>query len=262
MTLWLYRREITLRWILAAIAAGALVYPAMQFYRNQVMSRRSMVEMLRNPVESVDAVGRHVSGYTTEQYASEGLQRLAHRFDGLGRSSVIIRETPDRVPFQGGWTLAQIPIAYVPRILWPGKPAVGIGQWITDTYGAGSHLESATGPSWIGEFYLNFGVPGVVVGMFVMGMLIRVLHEGLLRSATAPAILAGTVVLLNTAGEIQGGLIGSVNGVTFTLAPIFITHVVLRYIGATVPIQSGSQSDRPADAVAAEAASPAGGLHA
>jgi hypothetical protein len=245
IALWMYRREITLRWILAGIAAGMLVYPAAQFYRNNVKAGRSMVAMLRNPVESVDEVGRHVSQYTFGQYASEGLARLAHRFDGLGRSSVIIRETPDRVPFQGGWTIAQIPIAYIPRILWPGKPEVGIGQWITDTYGAGAHIRSSTGPSWIGEFYLNFGVPGVVAGMFVMGMLLRVLQEGLLRSATVPAILAGTVVLMNTALEIQGGLVGSVNGVAFTLAPILATHLALRYMGATVPIRSTSPPSAP-----------------
>ncbi len=169
---------------------------------------------------------------------TQGITQLAHRFDGLGRSSVIIRETPDRVPFQGGWTLAQIPMAYIPRVLWPGKPALGIGQWITDTYGAGSHIRSSTGPTWIGEFYLNFGTAGVVIGMLTIGLLLRLLHESLLRSATVPAVVAGVVILMNTSLEIQGGLIGTVNGVTFSLGPIFAAHMALRFMGATVPIQA------------------------
>jgi hypothetical protein len=258
---WLYRREIRGRWILAGIAAGMLLYPAAAFYRTQVKAGRSMVTMLRHPLMAINDVGRHVSSYTPGEYATEGLLRLAGRFDGIGRSSVIIRETPDRVPFQGGWTLAMIPVAYVPRILWPGKPETTIGKWITDTYGAGAHITSSTGPTWIGEFYLNFGVPGVIIGMFVMGLLLRLLHEGVLRSATVPAIVAGVIVLLNTAFEIQGGLIGTVNGVTFTLAPLFAAHLALRYIGATEPIADASKSHPAPRAIAAEGRLSAGRLH-
>ncbi len=245
---WLHRREIRGRWVLAGILAGVLVYPASNFYRVSVKAGRSTVSMMTHPGRTLSDVSGHVSQYTLGGYMTEGFTRLAHRFDGLGRSSVIIRETPDRVPFQGGWTLAQIPMAYIPRVLWPNKPAVGIGQWITDTYGAGSHIRSATGPTWIGEFYLNFGTAGVVIGMLTMGLLLRLLHESLLRSATVPAVVAGVVILMNTSLEIQGGLIGTINGVTFSLGPIFAAHMALRFMGATVPIQAvpQSQADPPA----------------
>ncbi|MEE8475350.1 MAG: hypothetical protein V3T01_08375 [Myxococcota bacterium] len=239
---WLYRREIRGRWVLAGILAGALVYPAGTFYRNAVKGGETTASMLRHPAETVSDVAAYVSEYSIGGYLTEGVTRLAHRFDGLGRSSVIIRETPSRVPFQGGWTLAQIPLAYIPRVLWPGKPSLGIGQWITDTYGAGSHIRSSTGPTWVGEFYLNFGTVGVIVGMLTMGFLLRLLHECLLRSATVPTLVAGVVILLNTSLEIQGGLIGTVNGVTFSLAPIFATHMVLRFMGATVPIEADPQA--------------------
>ncbi len=55
-------------------------------------------------------------------------------------------------------------------------------------------------------------------------------------------MVAGVVILMNTSLEIQGGLIGTINGVTFSLGPIFAAHMALRYMGATVPIQAVFQS--------------------
>jgi hypothetical protein len=260
LTSWLYHRAISGRWILAGIATVVFIYPAAHFYRQQVQQGRSIPGMLRDPVRAIDDVGRYVSTYTVGEYTSQGLVLITHRYDGLGRSSAIIKDTPDRVPFQGGWTLALIPIAYVPRLLWPEKPETTIGLWITTTYGSGSQIKSHTGPSWIGEFYLNFGVAGVVGGMFVMGLLLRLLQEAVLRSATIPAIVAGVVALEVVALSIQGGVIGSVNGVTFRLAPIFLTHLALRYMGATVPIQDASKPGASAGAIAADAPPFAGRL--
>jgi len=260
LTYWLYRRQISGRWILAGIAAIVVIYPAAHFYRHQVQMGRGIPDMLRNPVSAVDDVGRYVSTYSLGEYVSQGLVLITNRFDGLGRSSAIIRDTPDRVPFQGGWTLALIPVAYVPRLLWPGKPDTTIGNWITETYGSGTIVSTSTGPSWIGEFYLNFGVAGVVGGMVVMGFLLRLLQEAVLRSATVPAIVAGVVALEAVALSIQGGVISSVNGVTFSLAPLVATHFALRYMGATVPAQNASAPGPSPRAIAADTPPVAGGL--
>jgi hypothetical protein len=242
LTSWLYRRQISGRWILAGIAAIVVVYPAAHFYRHQVQMGRAIPDMLRNPVSAVDDVGRYVSTYSLGEYVSQGLVLMTNRFDGLG-------------------TLALIPIAYVPRLLWSEKPETTIGNWITETYGVGSIVKTSTGPSWIGEFYLNFGVAGVVGGMFVMGFLLRLLQEAVLRSATVPAIVAGVVALEAVALSMQGGVIGSVNGVTFSLAPLLATHLALRYMGATVPAQDASAPGPSPRAIAADAPPVAGGLH-
>jgi hypothetical protein len=260
LTSWLYRRQISGRWILAGVAAIVVLYPAAHFYRHQVQVGRSIPAMLADPVSAIDDVGRYVSTYSLGEYVSQGLVLMTNRFDGLGRSSAISRDTPDRVPFQGGWTLALIPIAYVPRLLWPDKPETTIGNWITETYGSGTIVKTATGPSWVGEFYLNFGVAGVVGGMFVMGFLLRLLQEGVLRSATVPAIVAGVVALEAVALSMQGGVIGSVNGVTFSLAPLFATHLALRYMGWTVPTQDAPAPGPRPRAFTADTPPVAGGL--
>ena len=156
------------------------------------------------------------------------------RLDGVGRASLIIRETPRSVPFQEGWTLAQIPIAYVPRLLWPEKPILIVGQFVTDTYGTGAR--SSTGPTWIGEFWMNFGWAGVIGGMSVLGFLLRVAHEVFIRrSRTIPGLLATAVILYKLATKVGGALLGAVNGVVFALIPIFFAHFVVSLMAGRTP---------------------------
>lgn len=59
-------------------------------------------------------------------------------------------------------------VAPIPRALWPEKPAVRIGPYVAQEileYGN----QSGAPPSAIGEFYINFGWIGVILGMFVFG---------------------------------------------------------------------------------------------
>jgi hypothetical protein len=175
------------------------------------------------------------------EYFLDGASRAGVRLDGVGRASVIIRETPRSVPYQGGWSLANIFIAYIPRILWPDKPIITIGQWITDTYGTGA--QSATGPTWIGEFWMNFGLAGVLGGMFAMGLLLRLAHEIFLRrSRTIPAMLAIAVILYKLATTVAGGVVGAVNGVIFALVPIFFAHFVVGLLAGRERVQPAANA--------------------
>jgi hypothetical protein len=61
-------------------------------------------------------------------------------------------------------------IQAVPRALWPGK------RWLyhpSDPAGLGEYFSGCT-TSAVGDFYLAFGPAGVVVGMFLLGLLSRV----------------------------------------------------------------------------------------
>ena len=118
----------------------------------------------------------------------DGFDAASRRLDAIGVVSVIVRDTPSVSPFQNGRTLALIPVAYVPRVLWPGKPVITIGQWVTEAYVPSGHLlESNLGTTWVGEFYLNWGVTMVISGMLILGVMLRFAHEALMRvGATVP----------------------------------------------------------------------------
>jgi hypothetical protein len=107
---------------------------------------------------------------------------LGDQFDGmLGRLFEVPQVTGfmvgevNRSGLQLGSTMRDFYYAFIPRIIWPGKPAVSRGAWFTTYLGmARSEAESttSTGMTTVGEWYWNFGVAGVAVGMFLTGALL------------------------------------------------------------------------------------------
>jgi hypothetical protein len=76
-------------------------------------------------------------------------------------------------------------LSLVPRVLWPEKPVFAGSPQIVSKM-TGLHLSPTTsfGVGNVMEFQINFGVPGVVIGFFVLGWLIGTLD---LKAAVAEA---------------------------------------------------------------------------
>ena len=78
--------------------------------------------------------------------------------------------------FAKGETIWFALISWIPRIVWPGKPTIGgSGSMVSDYTGMTMSENSSFGVGQILELYFNFGHKGVVVGMFLLGCLIRYL---------------------------------------------------------------------------------------
>ena len=80
-----------------------------------------------------------------------------------------------RSGLQLGSTMTGLYYAFIPRIIWPEKPPVSRGAWFTTYLGmARSEAEAttSTGMTTVGEWYWNFGLAGVAVGMFLTGALL------------------------------------------------------------------------------------------
>lgn len=248
LTVILLRRRIRLRWILLGILAITMLYPTAQFFRDVILVENTLtaVDALRNPTATLDRVGSFVESSRFGDYFLEGLEATGARLDCVGVTSVIVRDTPSASPFQKGATLILAPIAFIPRGLWPGKPNITIGQWITDTYGSGPHIESNTGPTQIGDFYLNFGTLGVIGGMLFLGFVLRIAHESLLRTVTAPGVLAAVVILYQLALRFEANVAVLYSGAVFALAPILFAHWVVRGMaGRSAPALGGDPGAGP-----------------
>lgn len=86
--------------------------------------------------------------------------------------------------FQHGETLSNIVYTFVPRIAWPDKPSMAHSLWFSAYIGLAGSPEAAntaTAMTAPGELYLNFGVPGIVVGMLVIGAM----YGGLFKIAVS-----------------------------------------------------------------------------
>jgi hypothetical protein len=224
-------RRLRVWWILAFLALMSAFYPVSKAYREYMYARGlRAVEVIANPAAAFRLIGSFGDADPVE-YLKSGLQTTAARLDGLGILSVIVRDSGNRVPYQGGWSIAYIPMGYVPRLLWPGKPRFTTGAWVTANFGYGAHIESSTGSTWMGEFYYNFGWLGVIFGMLLLGIWFRFLQESFLGiHATIPAMLAGIVTILTLSSGLGGDLLGATNMVIFNIAPIMLAHLVISYV--------------------------------
>ena len=82
----------------------------------------------------------------------------------------IYHVVPDRIPYQNGATITTWVVAPVPRSLWPDKPVINTGPLLGDAiFGL---TRSGVPPGWVGDLYLNWGLPAVLAGSALIGWLL------------------------------------------------------------------------------------------
>ncbi|MBC8187520.1 MAG: hypothetical protein H8E78_04845 [Proteobacteria bacterium] len=226
------------RWIVIGALTLTLLYPISEVYRGTVLQGYDLtiVDALSDPEYTLRVLSDFLTSSETEAYLGTGLASTAARLDAVGIVSVIVRDTPSAVPFQDGRTLGLFFVAFIPRLFWPGKPPITLGQWITDTYGSGAHIHSATGPSFIGDLYLNFGVASVVVGMLVLGALLRLVQTRLLGPhPTAVGILAAIVVMMQLITKQIASAAYVLSATAFAFAPVFAVSIAVAILARRSP---------------------------
>ena len=95
--------------------------------------------------------------------------------------SKIIEKYP---PFLYGKPLLKFFLAFPPRILWKNKPVINMdGNAFGHYVGILSSGDKLTyvGPTMVGDWYMNFGVAGIIFGMLFMGFLWRIFYEYLIK---------------------------------------------------------------------------------
>jgi hypothetical protein len=81
--------------------------------------------------------------------------------------------------FVQGATIWEAATAWIPRIIWPGKPGgAGSGGWASYFTGMRFEANTSVGMGQIMELYGNYGEKGVLVGFFLMGGILAALDAG------------------------------------------------------------------------------------
>lgn len=111
----------------------------------------------------------------------------SRHFLDLAKTGHIIAGVPDKVRYRYGETFVNWVVAPVPRTLWPGKPTLGsgpqLGPAIFDS------RRSGVPPGLVAELYMNFGILGVPVGMFLVGLLLRFVYVSFRPYLSHPSLL-------------------------------------------------------------------------
>lgn len=82
-----------------------------------------------------------------------------------------------------GETFSSFFIMLVPRVIWPNKPSIdfdGIKLAQNLNFSAPNDNKTSIYPTVVGEWYMNFGIWGLVFGMFLLGILYRFLFNYLI----------------------------------------------------------------------------------
>ena len=150
---------------------------------------------------------------------------IVHRLAHISTFAYVAAVTPDSVPYWSGDSYQTLWTSFIPRILWPGKPQSTIGQDFGHRYGLLQTYDMGTSMNlpWIIEFYANFGLWGVLLGMFFIGVFFRIVLQKLKVSVNNPIehVLAVTITFSLFYAESNFALMAG------GILPIFMVFIFL-----------------------------------
>lgn len=166
----------------------------------------------------------------------DNLEDLSARLSStIGYFSYVIQRVPKIVPFENG-ALTKRAIDHIvkPRILFPDKPSLGGDSWLVRKYAgiwvAGEELNASIGLGYIPQFYIDFGVYGVLFLSLLYGFIIGIFYKLLLLASPSYNMYfsASSILLLNCFTAFEGE-IAKLLGATIINFVIFF--ILLKFIG-------------------------------
>jgi len=182
VVLTLIRRRVATKWIVTAILGAVVAYPLFNNYRNEIRGKGMEVTSLASAGsawENALAETTHTGSGTTG-YFRNGVTLTLRRTDELTSLAWVYSIRPGILWMQTKqywWLLPVYP--FIPRVLWPSKPIDDMGRQFTRVL-TGREKYGGTAVTYPGDLYLEYGLPGIVAGMFILG-LVSQWFTGLIR---------------------------------------------------------------------------------
>jgi hypothetical protein len=213
--------------VVVGLIAIFVIFPLYNTFRTTDRS----LDTMRRLDHTVDVA----RSWNSDRFLDASLFSFLQRMTIVTSLAAIISDTPRWVDYRYGETLVLAPMALlIPRFLWRDKPNISIGKEFGATFRM-THaldLETEVAPSMVGDFYWNFAIPGVIVGMLLLGMGYRWYYQ---RYGTGagfdPVRKAIYVALLPTALLFEGNFAIIVAGFVKALIIVVVFLLVLRRIG-------------------------------
>jgi hypothetical protein len=142
----------------------------------------------------------------------------------------VIEKTPAQIPYWGGETLYPLLFKPIPRLLYPDKPSEHSGQTFGHLYWFLDPDDETTSynlPQLI-ELYGNFGIPGVLVGMFLLGILYRVIQYIFVHPGMGLGAMVGAVYIFTRLLLIESPLSLVIGGLFWGFIFLGLLHMVMK----------------------------------
>lgn len=194
------RRSIGLKtYVILALVALVFVYPWINTYRGLYASRfGEAVPTEENVIQTIFDNIKTFSRLSVREYFDFSLGTLMTRQREIDALAGIIAQTPEPHGYLWGRDFYLIvPWALIPRAVWSDKPYPQDGD-IFDIKYWNLWKGANAGPPFIGDLYMNFGLPGILIGMFLTGILLRFIYLYLVKNtnASSPGLLFYTFIAI------------------------------------------------------------------
>ncbi|MGO9513652.1 MAG: hypothetical protein ACLP2F_08430 [Steroidobacteraceae bacterium] len=238
-------------WLAASAVFVLLAFPIFQAYRAEIhgtrgIARTTVVENLWKTLQLA---------ISAEEKVNTGTHRAQTFFERLSlKASVqmIVDKTGYEVPFQHGYTLTPILSTFLPRILWSDKPDIPTGQIVNKVFHVTEQEETYISPSHLGELYWNFGWPGVVIGMPIIGLLCgAVARFNLFEARTVTRLLVTVLTIQQVIHGFEGSIAAAYVVWLRSLAAVALLHFAFARVPLPrlIAISARSEKNRlPSDA--------------
>ncbi len=139
------------------------------------------------------------------------------RFDSL---MLVVQDFTTNLNTRAGEDFWNGLIMSVPRALWPGKPdQLLIGQWFRQWYEPDAVNGWTVGAP--GEYLVNFGVTGVMIGGAVYGFLLTIIHNGYKKMGMTSPLSVMTSFILVLIVVPEGSVIQMIPRIILWCIPIW-----------------------------------------
>lgn len=224
-------RKLPWRAALGLILILIVLEPIKGAFREEVLRPNSRDYV--NPFTASTDYLQTAQGVVEETSLSDAIQVFANRFGYTFTFAEVIEMTPEHIPYWGGETYESLFTKLAPRLLLPTKAIEDEGQEFGHRYSFIDKDDTSTSYNLaqLIEFYANFGVIGVLVGMALLGVVYRLFMRFLgATSGDVGSAIIGAYVL-TTLLLIESNLTGVMGGAFYRLLFALLIGRAMQLIG-------------------------------
>jgi hypothetical protein len=230
-------------WMAGFVLFVIFLFPFFQAYRtaihgNSGLTRTAVVENFGKVLQLTIAAKDKVNS------GRDRAQTFLERSSVKGSTEIIVEKTGNGVDFQGGHTLSPILATFIPKVLWSDKLRVPTGQLVNKTFHITDGDDIYISPSHLGELYWNFGWPGVVFGMTVIGLICGWVGAqfNLAEFRTVTRVLVTVITIKQLIVGFEGGISDIYVVWLRALAGIGILHLIFARVSVVSRLFRPSES--------------------
>jgi len=197
----------TNRRVFSALLFGTVILLLMALFWEGVVKKTWRPAYMRgeiqgSPIDRITQFGTVAIGASSDFELSKNTELLASRLSSsIGFFSFVLDRVPKLIPHENGkMILRTLTHTLKPRILFPDKSILPVDSLLVRKYAgihvAGEELRTSVGLGYIPQFYIDFGIPGIMVLSLILGLLIGVIYRGLIFFSPSYNLYISAVVIL------------------------------------------------------------------